>query len=224
MVRFDSANVSPTMPTDATLTELVARFRDASTGLDDWAAYERTVLADRELLRRAWRTSDDALAMALALVGMQPEREDELTVSLARALSFCPPLARLAERQERNPPGSNYNGPALFRLVQLVHASNQGLREARDPHLLARELAIAIRSVVPDLVAIEDRWDPGLAASTDDDRSRARFNCGMHVSVRSDPRSRGPIVGVAWSARYQCWTYRLEGDPTRRASEDLLVE
>ena len=215
-----------TLP-DPRLTDLVSRWRERADGdMSGWAAFEACMLEDRALLARAWETSDDAFAMLLALWGMHAETEHEATVALTQALSFCPAFAELAETQARCPPGSNYNGPSLFRFNRLAQTARRALREAtaQERAALDRRLCEAIRSVVPDLRALEDHGEPALATSADTNRSRPSLSCGARVRLCHRPGTWGTVSRVSWNTRFRCWTYWLEGDPTRRKAEDLVEE
>ena len=199
-------------------------WRERSRGdVTDWPAFEACLLGDRAAFRQAWTASDDALSMLLALCGLHPVDEDERTEALTRALSFCPPFARLADAQTRAPPGSNYNGLALFRFARLLDAARRAPRTAPEPERSALDarLSAAIRSLIPDPCALEDDGEPGLATSGDKDRDRPAFGCGAEVGLRSDAAAGGRVCRVAWNTRFRCWTYWLAGDRRRWKAEDL---
>ncbi len=211
-------------PRDGRLTELVEHWQARAGGdVTDWPAFEACVLGDRALLRRAWSASDDAPAMLLVLCGLQVVDEDERAEPLARALSFSGPFARLAAAQARTPPGSNYNGPALFRFTRLAQAARLALREVPEAErgALGARLCTTLRALVPDPCALEDDGEPALASSRDSDRDRPTFDCGVEVELREHGGAVGRVRRITWNARFGCWTYWLEGDPRRWKAEDL---
>lgn len=211
----------------ATLTELVEAWLARSNGdMTEWPAYESTVLADRGHLQRAWQDSHDAVAMLLAIAGMHPRDESELALALTGRLSFAPSFGKLAQVQARFPPGSSYDGPSLLHITLLARTARKTLREAlaHERAELDTRLCEAIRRVVPDVVALEDLGEPGLASSVDQDRARPAFSCGDVVRVRLEPEVRGSICRVGWNVRYRCWSYWIEGRSERRKAEDLVHE
>jgi len=136
---------------------LVERWLERSPlGLAGYDAASEHLLADREALARAWEASNDPFAMLLVLHAVRPGDESARAEELTSALVFAPAFARLARAQAKSPPGSNYNGPALFRFVRLAMTARAAAREAEGPLRAALELRLCavVRAYAPDPLAL----------------------------------------------------------------------
>lgn len=134
------------------LTTWIDALRDTGVPVGDWPIREE----DSAFLSAAWVVSDDPFAMMLLLAALYPKRIEPRCEAMVAALSFWPPMTRLAEMQAVSRPGMNYNGPDNFMFVRLAQRVRGGLRELsqQERMLLSNRLAQAMRVVVSNPV----RW------------------------------------------------------------------
>ncbi len=133
-----------------TLTALLQRWREAADG----DLGRRNALDDPRAIRPAWSESVDPFAMLLLLAILHPGAHESPTDALVAAMSFFPPMERVAGKQARARPGMNYNGPSMFHFSWLGLRVRQALAETDADAETRRRLSDAIRGVFPDPYAI----------------------------------------------------------------------